>query len=237
MSIVTKDFHFVVHIIRPQKHARMQLLVLSDEVVPAVYSLNIRERFHTIDLILGCGDLPYYYLEYVVTMLGVPCFYVHGNHDAPELTGGGDVVYEARGCTLLEDRCVMYAGWLLAGLGGSMRYNAESRYQYSESAMVLRVMRLLPRLLLNRLRYGRMLDMLLTHAPPAGIHQGTDLAHRGFRSLRWLIAWAQPPYLFHGHIHQSYRMGNQQPVRHGATTVINAVGYRVLQVGTPLAYG
>ena len=32
-------------------------------------------------LILACGDLPYYYLEYIVGLLDVPLFYVHGNHD------------------------------------------------------------------------------------------------------------------------------------------------------------
>lgn len=206
----------------------MYVLALSDEVVPLVYSLHIRDRFRTVQLILGCGDLPYYYLEYAVTMLGVPCFYVHGNHDAPELTGNDELVTEARGCTLLDDRVLRHQGIIFAGLGGSMRYNADSHYQYTERDMLLRVLRLTPRLLFNRLRYGRGLDVLLTHAPPAGIHQGHDLAHRGFRALRWLIEWAHPRYLIHGHIHQNYRMGTATHTRHKHTAVINAASHRVI---------
>ena len=52
----------------------MQFLTVSDEVVPAIYSLNIKERFQSIQAILGCGDLPPYYLEFIVTMLAKPCF-------------------------------------------------------------------------------------------------------------------------------------------------------------------
>ncbi len=206
----------------------MYVLALSDEVVPLVYSLNIRDHFPTVKLILGCGDLPYYYLEYAVTMLGVPCFYVHGNHDAPELTGNGEVVAEARGCTLLDDHVLRHQGIIFAGLGGSMHYNADSRYQYTERDMLLRVLWLTPHLLFNRLRYGRDLDVLLTHAPPAGIHQGSDLAHRGFRALRWLIEWARPRYLIHGHIHQNYRMGTKTYTHYKHTVIINAASHRVI---------
>jgi len=41
------------------------------------------DRFGDVELVLSCGDLPYYYLEYIVSMLNVPLLYVHGNHDAP----------------------------------------------------------------------------------------------------------------------------------------------------------
>ena len=38
-------------------------------------------HFSEIELILGCGDLPYPYLENLLTFLNVPLFYVPGNHD------------------------------------------------------------------------------------------------------------------------------------------------------------
>ena len=52
----------------------MQILTISDEIVPAIYSLNVKQRFQGVDFVLCCGDLPYYYIEFVVTMLSVPVF-------------------------------------------------------------------------------------------------------------------------------------------------------------------
>ena len=52
----------------------MHFLTVSDEVVPAIYSLNIKERFPDIQAVLGCGDLPPYYLEFIVTMLACAVF-------------------------------------------------------------------------------------------------------------------------------------------------------------------
>src|SRR5918911_1380023 len=138
----------------------MQFLTVSDEVVPAVYSLNIKERFGGVQAVLGCGDLPNYYLEFIVTMLGVPCFYVQGNHDGPEWIEGGEVVSGPRGCISLEGRSMFHEGLIFAGLGGSIRYNQSDGPQYTETQMLIRVLLLAPRLLINRLRHGRYLDVL-----------------------------------------------------------------------------
>ena len=59
----------------------MRILTVSDKVEPVLYGPYIRERVGQIDLILACGDLPYYYLEYIVSLLDRPLYYVHGNHD------------------------------------------------------------------------------------------------------------------------------------------------------------
>jgi Icc-related predicted phosphoesterase len=208
----------------------MQTLALSDEVVPAVYSLGIKQRFGSARLIIGCGDLPFYYLEYAVTMLGISCLYIHGNHDGPERTSGGEVITEARGCVCLESRTVREQGILFAGLGGSMRYNRRGGAQYTETEMALRVWRLVPHLLLNRLRYGRYLDVLLTHAPPLGIHNGPDVAHRGFGAFLRLIERFQPCYLIHGHIHRAYNFSPVTETRYRRTLVINTAGYRLLNL-------
>jgi len=58
----------------------MKILAISDIVVPQLYTEQIPERFLDVDLVLSCGDLPYEYLEYIVTRLGKPLFYVRGNH-------------------------------------------------------------------------------------------------------------------------------------------------------------
>ena len=39
---------------------------------------------------------------------------------------------------------------------------------------------LVPSPVLNKLRYGRFLDVLITHAPPRGVHDESDLCHAGF---------------------------------------------------------
>ncbi|SRR5258706_1563926 len=211
----------------------MRFLTVSDEVVPAIYSLSIKDRFPDVEAMLGCGDLQPYYLEFIVTMLGVPCFYVQGNHDRVEYSESGEEINAPRGCTSLEGRSVSHAGLLLAGLGGSIRYNRDSGAQYTESQMLMRVWRLAPRLLVNRLRYGRYLDILLTHAPPLGIHNGPDFPHRGFRALLTFMDRFAPRYLIHGHIHRSYGFSAVTETRYKRTMVLNTAGYRLLTVDAP----
>lgn len=211
----------------------MHVLTVSDEIAPLVYSLSIKQRFNDVRLVLSCGDLPYSYLDFVVTMLGTPCVYVRGNHDGPEHTHDGLTLEDALGCVCAEDRCPYTSGLLIAGLGGSMRYNPNAHNQYTERAMTLRAWRLVPRLLFNRLRYGRYLDILLTHAPPLGIHDGSDLPHRGFRTFLHLMDRFAPRYLIHGHIHRSYDWKADTETRYGHTQVINTAGYRLLDIAPP----
>src|SRR3712207_4405883 len=70
-----------------------------------------------VEAVISCGDLPFEYLEYVVTFLGVPVYYVLGNHDpapdSPEHPGG---------CTPLDGRVVDAGGGALvvAAPGGSV---------------------------------------------------------------------------------------------------------------------
>lgn len=208
----------------------MQFLTVSDEVVPHIYSLNVKERFGSVECALACGDLPYYYLEFIVTMLDVPCFYIHGNHDGVEYTDGGEEISEPRGCVSLEGRSVCHDGLILAGLGGSIRYNNDSGAQYTETEMMFRVWRMTPRLLFNRRRYGRYLDILLTHAPPLDIHNGPDRPHRGFQAFLHFMDRFTPSYLIHGHIHRSYGFSAVTETRYRQTMVLNTAGYRLLSI-------
>lgn len=208
----------------------MQILTISDEIVPAIYSLNIKQRFPEVGLILSCGDLPYYYIEFVVTMLSVPCFYVHGNHDTPEVQADGKTVDEARGATCLEGRGVRFQGLSIAGLGGCLRYKPDGTNMYTDAEMMRRVWRLVPWMLFNNYRYGSYLDILITHAPPLGIHNGPDYPHRGFKAFLWLMDRFRPRFLVHGHIHLSYGYDSGVCTKYGATTVINTAGYRLMTV-------
>jgi uncharacterized protein len=208
----------------------MRLLTVSDEVVPIIYSLGVRDRFSDLAAVLGCGDLPYYYLEFLITTLAIPCFYVHGNHDTAEQTERGEVIQEPRGCVSLEGRTVHFRGALLAGLGGCLRYNTSASAQYTELQMMIRLWRLAPWLVLNQFRYGRFVDIFLTHAPPWGIHNGPDRPHHGFRAFLRLMDLFRPRYLIHGHIHQSYGFSSTTETRYRDTRVINTAGYRILEV-------
>ena len=60
----------------------MRILTISDRVEKSFLKEHLlREKCHGIHLILACGDLPSYYLEYLLNSLNVPLYYVPGNHD------------------------------------------------------------------------------------------------------------------------------------------------------------
>jgi uncharacterized protein len=209
----------------------MKILTISDKVDELLYSPAIKHLFGDVDLILGCGDLPHYYLEFIVTMLGGPLFYVIGNHanEVKGLYGPKEEWKYPGGCENIDGRVVRYRGLLIAGLDGSMRYNNNEHFQYTEREMVWKVWSLAPALVLNKLLQGRYLDILITHAPPLGIHDRPDPCHRGFRAFRTLMDRFPPRYLIHGHIHVYSPLEVKESL-YGRTWVINTYGYRTLEI-------
>ncbi len=209
----------------------MRILSLSDNVVSFIYSPQVKRKFQGVELLLGCGDLPYYYLEYVYDALDVPLYYVRGNHDqVVEYGSGGQRTYPHGGIDL-HCRTENFKGLLLAGVEGSLRYRP-GMFQYSQSEMWLNIFKLVPAFLKNRLIHGRYLDIFISHAPPAGIHSETDLPHRGIEAFRWLIDFFKPAYFIHGHIHL-LRPDSIRESLVGRTCIINAYGYREIEIETP----
>ncbi len=224
----------------------MKILAISDEVIDALYSPRLKDKFADVDLVLGCGDLPYYYLEFIVTVLDVPLYYVPGNHDkASQYLSDGRIIQRAEGCEPLDGKALTvslpmnhaqpdprpaarYPPLLLAGLGGCLRYNADASHQYTQSDMAQRAWQLAPALTANRLRYGRPLDILVTHAPPRGIHDADDVAHTGFNIFLNLMDVARPRYLLHGHSHV-YRSDTVTRTQYKDTIVLNVYPYRVVE--------
>ena len=100
--------------------------------------------------------------------------------------------------------------------------------------MLTRMWMLAPHLLLNRWRYGRYVDVLLTHAPPLGIHNGPDYPHRGFQAFLTFMDFFRPRYLIYGHIHQSYGFSAVTETHYKQTMVLNTAGYRLLTIDGPL---
>lgn len=205
----------------------MKILAVSDTVDKVIYSSHIKRKYADTDLVLGCGDLPYAYLEYITTMLTADVAYVYGNHDGLHHKSDGTVVDRALGCILLEDRVVNFNGLLVAGLGGSMRYNPGARNQYSESEMRSRIIRMVPQLIYNRTVNGRYLDILVTHSPVFGIHDEQDLPHRGFEALRWFLDKFKPRLMVHGHIHL-YRKDTITETFYNETRILNVYPKRAI---------
>jgi uncharacterized protein len=210
----------------------MKILTLSDVVVDLVQSPLIAQRFKDVDLILSCGDLPLEYLEYVVTMLGKPLYFVYGNHGQQGIMDSdGEIKNYPEGCINLHHRTARYRGLLIAGLEGSMRYR-DGEHQYTDGQMRWLVRSLAPRLWYNRWRYGRPLDILITHAPPQGIHDGQDLCHQGFRALLEFMDRYKPRYLIHGHTHL-YRQDAPRVTQYHDTTVLNTYGFQIVEIDVP----
>jgi uncharacterized protein len=202
----------------------MKVLSLSDVVIPFIYSPQIARRFMDIDFGIGCGDLPYYYQEYVISRLDIPFFFVRGNHSKElEVTSAG-ACKAPQGAVDLHLRVLNFKGLLLAGVEGSGRYR-KGPFQYSQSEMWMHTFKLVPGFLRNLAMYGRYVDIFVSHAPPWGIHDQEDLPHQGIRAFRWLLRIFKPAFHFHGHIHV-YHPDTRTETLYGQTRVINTYGYR-----------
>ncbi len=196
----------------------MKILVLSDEECPALYDYYVPGRLAEYDLIISCGDLNAKYLSFIVTMAKVPVLYVHGNHDV------GYSRTPPEGCDCIEDQLIVYKGVRILGLGGCKKYR-ESPHQYTEKEMQKRI-----RKLRRQLKKHGGVDIVVTHAPPAGIGDGDDFAHEGFLALVELMDEYQPRYLLHGHQHLNYGQDQTRVREYGTTKVINAWERYVLEI-------
>ena len=208
----------------------MKLLTVSDRECLRVYSTQIKQRFQDVDLAVGCGDLSYYYLEFIISSLDVPLYFVRGNHAKKIEYGCNSSRRAPWGAVDLHQKVIKdkKTGLILAGIQGSLRYNGGD-YQYTQLQMWGMVLRLVPALLWNKIRYGRYLDIFVTHASPWGIHDLKDPAHRGAKAFNWLIKTFQPTYHLHGHIHV-YTPFTVTETMLGKTTVVNSYGFRKLGI-------
>lgn len=188
----------------------MKILVVADVESKALWEFYEQNRHTSPDLILSCGDLDADYLSFLTTMYHCDVLYVHGNHDND---------YEKNppeGCICIDDDLINYNGTRILGLGGSMKYNL-GRYQYSEKQMRRRYWRLW-----TKIQRYRGFDILLTHAPAKGLHDGKDMPHRGFQCFLDMIERYKPRYFVHGHVHMNYGYGMVRKDHYRQTIVVNA---------------
>jgi uncharacterized protein len=208
----------------------MKIMAVSDRVLDKLYHSQVRKMYPDINLIIGCGDLPFYYLDFLTSALDAPLLYVRGNHDqGPQYAADGTIWQEVRGGTNIHGRVVNRKGLILAGLEGSMRYTAHADFQYSEYEMRMVIAQMVPRLIWNKRRFGRALDILVTHSPPFGIHDRPDLPHTGFKVFLSFLKMFKPRYHLHGHIH-IYRQDTVVKSHFEETTIINVYPYSVFSI-------
>lgn len=207
----------------------MKVLLISDSVVEHIYSNSIAERMKDIDFIISCGDVPSYYLEFIVTMLNKPLFYVKGNHCVEKIYCESGTKLDLReGCININQTILEYRNLIIMGLEGSMKYS-NGKYQYTDAQMSWKINKLKPKLYLNKIFKKRYVDILVTHSPPYKIHDQEDICHRGFKSFNKFIEKFKPKYLIHGHIHM-YGTKNDWITEVNGTKVINAYGYRIIEI-------
>ena len=227
----------------------MKILCVSDMIDPLIYNQNASSLFTDIDMILCAGDLPMDYVDFIVSVFNKPTYFIFGNHNLNEFHyyhAGVPAPAEKRGevkghgaayCgfRVIRDRTLSFTDpetgkktpLLIAGVSGSRKYN-NGLNQYSEGEMKRRLIGMIPSLLWNKLRYGRYLDIFLTHASPRGIHDREDPCHVGFECFNWFIKKFSPAYLVHGHIHL-YDMRTRRVTESGATTVVNAYAHCLIE--------
>ena len=232
----------------------MKILCLSDYVDPLIYNQNVRETFGDVDLVLCAGDLPLDYVDFVVTMLNKPTYFIFGNHNLKDFShyhknvhttpdtyradfrhdtfghGGtyaGFKVFRDSSFTIKDPLTGKDSPLLIAGVSGSLEYN-KGLNQYTEIQMKRHLLRMVPSLIKNKIKYGRYLDILLTHASPRHIHDKEDPCHKGFECFNWFIKKFRPTYLIHGHIHL-YDMREKRITVSEDTTVVNAYAHWIIE--------
>ena len=200
----------------------MKLLCISDTEMPQLENAaNLRRRYHDIDIIVSCGDLPSAYLDFISTITSVPLFYVRGNHDEhyDEKPPGG---------VNLHGRIVNYRGLTFAGLEGCIKYNKGS-IQYTQSDMHLQVIRMAPKIWMNRFRQGKGIDLFVAHSPARHIHDAEDYSHQGFYGFLNFMKWYRPKYMLHGHVHTWDRRKTVK-TQYEDTCVMNINPFTVLEL-------
>jgi Icc-related predicted phosphoesterase len=219
----------------------MKILCVSDQIDPLVYTNSLKQRFGDVDMVLSAGDLPMEYLDFIVSTLNKPLYFIFGNHHTEDylyykkdsqisLYMGLEETdqFKGSGAIYIHSKVAREDGLLIAGAGGSMRYN-KAENQFTEFGMHLEIIKLIPSLIINKIFRGRYLDILLTHASPRGIHDKNDKCHLGFKAFLWFMRVFKPRYLVHGHIHL-YDLSEVRTTKYHETLVINAYSHYLIDM-------
>lgn len=196
----------------------MKILAVSDVESKYLWEYFDPRPFVGTDIIISCGDLSPEYLSFLVTMIPAPLLYVYGNHDKKYLKR------PPLGCECIDGELVICRGLRILGLGGCLG-GAPEPFEHTERQMAKRLRRLN-----SSIRRAGGIDILVSHAPAAGLGDGPDHYHMGFETLRFIDEHFSPAIHLYGHCHMSGSpVARANVIQFGNTQVINATGYRVLE--------
>lgn len=192
------------------------LIICDDEILYKYNPGQLKEMFGDIELILSCGDLGNKYLDYIFSSLDKPLVYVNGNHIySPD----HDISFckNIDGGTMIKTN-----GIRIVGFDGSPFYSGQA-HQYMEKDVFFMVMKSF-----LKAKFFKA-DLIISHAPVGGFHEGDDPIHKGFFSYRKAIEYFKPKYWIHGHVH----LKNHHEIKESMykdTKIINVFGYKVLDL-------
>lgn len=222
-----------------------KILCMSDQIDPVIYSKNIKEKYGDVDFIISAGDLPIEYLDFVQNALNKPLFFVFGSHhlkalthyhpEMAEKTKEGEInIFKKsnnrksnRG-TYIGFRSYKYENIIIAGISGAKKHN-DGKNQFTEKQMKRKLSRMIPQLLLNKIKYGRYMDILVTYSPPLIDEKKEESKQDSFECFTKFINFFKPKYLIHGQVH-IYGPEQSRTSRYGETEVINAYSRHLLEL-------
>ena len=199
----------------------IRILAISDEPDPSLDSEATRQGIGHLDLIIGAGDLQPEYLSFVADAFHAPLRYVRGNHDVG--SAWADTERRLLPQPIPDATPVTEAGLRIIGFSGSPTYSGRGM-EVSGPGMWLR----------SALAWFRTLGqrplLVVSHAPPRGVNDDTDLAHRGFTAFRWLVSRLTPPLWLHGHTALVRRGIDDRCERYGGTLFYNCTGATLIEL-------
>jgi Icc-related predicted phosphoesterase len=184
----------------------VRLLILADD--ESWLPLPALVTSHRPDLVVTLGDLEPDVLDPLGRHPELPVLGVYGNHDDGQYL-------DASNTTNLHLKTVTLGGITFAGFEGCVKYTPGADLQYTQRQAARLARRLPPA------------DVLISHAPPRGVHEEPDdRAHEGFDALRDYDLRVAPRLHLHGHTPAPPR----RPERLGTTQVVHVVGHHVLEL-------
>ena len=195
----------------------MKILVISDIESKYIWEFFDKAHFSDIDCVISCGDLKPNYLSFLVTMLAVPVFYIHGNHDRNYLETPPE------GCDCIENRIITFKNLRIGGLGGSIEYTG-GPFQYTEAQMQRRVKKLIR-------TAKKPIDIFVSHSPTYELGDDpSSFTHTGFKCFHEIYHKLSPSYHLYGHNHLTYGSHSRRIILHNHIQLINGYNYYILEI-------
>ncbi len=185
------------------------------------------------DLVIGCGGLPFPYLETLAAASGAPVLFVPGAHDPPLVPVATRLEVEGtdrptappgpHGCVNVDGRIVTGSGLNVAGIGGAVSLEAAPN-RYRPRDMTKRITRFRLAWGRRRLTGRRRPDILVTHLSPLPIDGRPADSHE---RLIPLIRAIKPRVAIHG----GHGRGEAIDDRYlGKVPIVHPMPWRILEM-------